>query len=76
METLLHLAQEGRTVIATIHQPRSDIFELFDLVILLSKGDVVYFGHAKRMIEYFGSLKYECPLLANPADYFGTGGLK
>ena len=74
METLLHLAKEGRTVVATIHQPRSDIFELFDLVILLSKGDVVYFGHAKRMIEYFGSLNYECPLLANPADYFGTDG--
>ena len=30
------LAKSGRTVILTIHQPRSDIFELFDLMTILS----------------------------------------
>ena len=29
-ETLSELAASGRTVISTIHQPNSDIFEIFD----------------------------------------------
>jgi len=30
METLKDLAKSGRTIIQTIHQPNSDIFEMFD----------------------------------------------
>jgi ATP-binding cassette subfamily G (WHITE) protein 2 len=30
METLKELSMSGRTVISTIHQPNSDIFEMFD----------------------------------------------
>jgi ABC-type multidrug transport system ATPase subunit len=36
-----------RTVATTIHQPRADIFELFDRLILLANGRVVYQGPAK-----------------------------
>jgi ATP-binding cassette subfamily G (WHITE) protein 8 (sterolin 2) len=50
---------------------RSNIFELFDLVLLLSGGRVVYFGQAKEMVDYFTKLGFPCPELTNPCDYYG-----
>ncbi|KAF9359832.1 hypothetical protein BGX26_011300 [Mortierella sp. AD094] len=64
------LARKGRTVILTVHQPRSDIYELFDDLLLLSKGKVVYFGKAHSAAAYFESLGHECPVGWNVADYF------
>eukprot|EP00741_Cyanophora_paradoxa_P023432 tig00021582_g22636.t1 len=48
MQTLLRLAKHGRTVVTTIHQPRSNIFALFDKLILMSQGRVVYAGTLPR----------------------------
>ncbi|KAG0242242.1 P-loop containing nucleoside triphosphate hydrolase protein [Mortierella sp. GBAus27b] len=64
------LARKGRTVILTVHQPRSDIYELFDDLLLLSQGNVVYFGKAQSASAYFESLGHECPVGWNVADYF------
>ncbi|KAF8981030.1 hypothetical protein BGZ46_003324 [Entomortierella lignicola] len=64
------LARRGRTVILTVHQPRSDIYELFDDLLLLSQGKVVYFGKAQAAAAYFESLGHECPIGWNVADYF------
>lgn len=50
---------------------RSNIFELFDLVMLLSGGRMVYFGKASNMVSYFTRLNYPCPELTNPCDYYG-----
>lgn len=61
METLIALARAGRTVVCTIHQPRSNIYHLFDMVMLLSAGQVVYFGPANHAVEYFAQLGYVCP---------------
>ena len=36
--------EEGVTVIASIHQPNSEVFELFHKLCLLSYGKLVYFG--------------------------------
>jgi ATP-binding cassette subfamily G (WHITE) protein 1 len=69
ISTLKDLAGQGRTVVATIHQPSSDIFGLFDDLLLLSEGKVVYYGTAKDSIEYFGKLGYKCPQYMNPSDY-------
>lgn len=38
VSTLADMAHQGRTIVCTIHQPRSDIFQMFDDVVLLSKG--------------------------------------
>uniref|UniRef100_A0A671LHY8 ATP-binding cassette, sub-family G (WHITE), member 8 n=1 Tax=Sinocyclocheilus anshuiensis TaxID=1608454 RepID=A0A671LHY8_9TELE len=40
--TLYRLARGNRLVLLSVHQPRSDIFQLFDLVVLLSSGSAVY----------------------------------
>lgn len=49
--TLRNLARDGRTIIASIHQPSSEVFELFDNLTLLSSGKLVYFGEASAAIE-------------------------
>ena len=43
---LRNLARSGRTIVATIHQPSSEVFALFDKVCILTQGNMVYFGGA------------------------------
>lgn len=42
VEILKLLAENGRTVISTIHQPSSEIFMTFDKLILLVEGNIIY----------------------------------
>lgn len=69
--TLSRLARGNRLVLLSVHQPRSDIFQLFDLVVLLSSGSAVYCGPAKDMVPYFTVLGYPCPRYCNPSDFYG-----
>jgi ABC-type multidrug transport system ATPase subunit len=58
------------TIVATIHQPSSDIWNLFDDLCILADGHVLYHGPAgDRAVEYFARNGYECPRYSNPADY-------
>jgi hypothetical protein len=57
-QTLRGLARDGRTVIASIHQPSSEVFELFDMLFLLSGGKTVYFGQASQACEVV--ILYSC----------------
>ena len=67
MELLRALAMEGRTVICTIHQSRSDLFPLFGTLLLLANGGrMIYSGKAKDMVSYFEKAGYPCPIFANP----------
>ena len=58
------------TVVCTIHQPQSKIFKLFQKLILLKSGNIVYHGPAENALHYFEGLGYKCPAYENPADYF------
>lgn len=69
IKTLQTLARKGRTIIVTIHQPRSEIWDLFDNVILLSRGKPAYAGSAKECLPYFAKLGHEMPPFTNPAEY-------
>lgn len=60
-----------KTVILTIHQPRSELFKKFGNILLLAKGGRTAFnGSPDAMIQYFSRLGYHCPPLTNIADYF------
>nr|XP_019047681.1 ATP-dependent permease [Kwoniella bestiolae CBS 10118]OCF26611.1 ATP-dependent permease [Kwoniella bestiolae CBS 10118] len=61
--------QFNRTVIFTIHQPQSNIVNLFDRLLLLAKGQLVYSGESERAQQHFEKLGYECPKGYNIADY-------
>ncbi|KAL7384056.1 hypothetical protein ABVT39_023249 [Epinephelus coioides] len=68
--TLSRLARGNRLVLLSVHQPRSDIFQLFNLVVLLSSGSAVYCGAACDMVPYFTALGYPCPRYCNPSDFY------
>lgn len=70
MDVLRGLANEGRTLIVTIHQPRSDLFAHFGNLLLLARGGYpVYAGPAQGMLPHFAKQGYECPRHINPADF-------
>ncbi|KAM3377526.1 ABC transporter G family member 1 [Capsicum galapagoense] len=50
MKTIASQCQ-GRTIIASIHQPSAEVFSLFHSLCLLSSGRTVYFGPASAAIE-------------------------
>ncbi|XP_043991530.1 ATP-binding cassette sub-family G member 8 [Gambusia affinis] len=68
--TLSRLAKGNRLILLSVHQPRSDIFQLFDLIVLLSSGSAVYFGAARNMVPYFTALGHPCPRYCNPSDFY------
>ena len=56
------LAQNhNKTVAMTIHQPSSEIFSLFDDLILMVEGRLVYQGLASESVEYFSQMGLRCP---------------
>lgn len=70
METLSQLAQEGHTVICSIHQPRGSIYYKFDDIVLVTDGSLVYAGLARdEPLVYFEKLGYPCPDHVNPAEF-------
>ncbi|KAH9317173.1 hypothetical protein KI387_018942 [Taxus chinensis] len=69
-QTVRNLARDGRTVIASIHQPSSEVFALFDYLCLLSGGHTVYFGEASSAHEFFDQAGFPCPPRRNPSDHF------
>mmetsp|Transcript_3324 Transcript_3324/g.5465 ORF Transcript_3324/g.5465 Transcript_3324/m.5465 type:complete len:1454 (+) Transcript_3324:67-4428(+) len=58
IRAMRRIADSGRTVVATIHQPSAAVFEMFDDLILLKKGgNVVFFGElgteSNKLVSYF-----------------------
>lgn len=60
----------GVSVVMTIHQPSSDLFDKFGWLILLADAGVVYSGPPDEAIEWFSERGFRCPMYNNPADYF------
>ena len=72
MTTLKHLARDkGRTVVASVHQPRSSIYALVDQLVLLSGGRLMYAGDGgAKCSAHFAALGAPVPRDFNPADHF------
>ncbi|KAJ8555256.1 hypothetical protein K7X08_012752 [Anisodus acutangulus] len=68
LTTVKRLADGGRTVITTIHQPSSRLYHMFDKVVLLSEGFPIYYGPASTALEYFSSVGFSTSITINPAD--------
>ncbi|XP_057991605.1 ABC transporter G family member 1 isoform X2 [Hevea brasiliensis] len=71
MKKLANLAkQHGMTVIASIHQPGSDVFQLFHSLCLLSSGRTIYFGPSTAANKFFEMNGLPCPSHQNPSDHY------
>ncbi|GFS29511.1 white-brown complex-like protein [Actinidia rufa] len=71
MNRIIKLAQQDRrTVVASIHQPSGEVFELFHNLCLLSTGKTVYFGSTSAANEFFALNGFPCPLMRNPSDHY------
>ncbi|XP_065875668.1 ABC transporter G family member 1-like isoform X2 [Euphorbia lathyris] len=71
MNRIVRLAnQDGRTVIASIHQPSTEVFQLFHNLCLLSSGTTVYFGSVLMAEQFFSSNGFPCPNRRNPSDHY------
>ena len=70
IECLVNLVKTyQRTVVFTIHQPRSNIVAMFDQLVLLARGHTVYSGPFSSCQDYFSNMGYACPPGFNIADY-------
>ncbi|KAI9650563.1 hypothetical protein NHQ30_000581 [Ciborinia camelliae] len=56
-------------VIASIHQPSTSTFQLFDKLLLLSGGKSHYFGPVSEVNRHFESIGYPIPLHMNASEY-------
>ncbi|XP_046994426.1 protein white-like [Schistocerca americana] len=70
LSTLKQMAAKGKTVVATVHQPSSEMYALFDRLLLLAEGRVAFQGTPAEALAFFASLGAPCPDGFNPADFF------
>lgn len=70
VECLVRLSRDyQRTLIFTIHQPRSNMVSLFDKLLLLANGQMIYSGEMIQCNEFFYKNGYKCHKGYNFADY-------
>ena len=66
---LRSLAESGCTIVCTIHQPSSEVFDLFHRVVYLRKGYTVYAGSVEGSKAAFETEDIVCKNHTNPADF-------
>ncbi|KAK1942670.1 ABC transporter G family member 35 [Phytophthora citrophthora] len=76
MDGVRKVANTGRTIVCTIHQPSAEVFSVFDSLLLLKRGgETVFAGelgdNASEMITYFESIEGVAKLKPayNPATW-------
>lgn len=69
MQLLKRLADSGRTIICTIHQPSASLFHKLDHVYAIAEGQCIYQGSSQNLVPFLAELDLVCPETFNPADY-------
>jgi hypothetical protein len=64
------LTSRRRTVVISIHQPRSSIMAQFDSLLLLSGGRCLFSGRSRDALLLFSKAGHALPAATNPGDFF------
>ena len=67
LQQLVHITDY--TVLVSLLQPAPETFELFDDLILMSEGKIVYHGPRDNVIEFFEDCGFRCPERKGIADF-------
>ncbi|KAK9054686.1 hypothetical protein SSX86_025765 [Deinandra increscens subsp. villosa] len=67
LKQFLHIL-EGTAVISLL-QPAPETYDLFDDIILLTDGKIVYQGPRENVLEFFESMGFKCPVRKGVADF-------
>ncbi|MBA0569898.1 hypothetical protein Golob_003597 [Gossypium lobatum] len=67
LQQVVHLT-EG-TILMSLLQPAPETYDLFDDIILLSEGQIVYQGPREHVVEFFESCGFKCPERKGTADF-------
>ena len=70
LQVLKRLAVKEKTIILTIHQPSSELFGLFDKLLLMAEGRVAFLGTPNEAATFFTQMNAPCPTNYNPADFY------
>ncbi|KAL3638727.1 ABC transporter G member 25 [Castilleja foliolosa] len=63
------VAAKGKTVVMSVHQPSSRVYQVFDDLLVLSEGRCIYFGRGCEAMGYFESVGFTPGFTMNPADF-------
>ena len=63
------LAKKGKTVVTSVHQPSSRVYQMFDAVLVLTEGHGLYFGKGSEAMSYFEAVGFIPSFPMNPADF-------
>lgn len=69
VKVLKKVSTAGSSVLFTIHQPSSDVFNSVDNLLLMNAGRVMVSGPTRSIPEYFDTRGYSIPEHYNPADW-------
>ncbi|XP_045168960.2 protein white-like [Mercenaria mercenaria] len=70
VQTLKEMADKGKTVLCSIHQPSSEVFALFHHVLIIAAGRVAFLGDTEEALNFYKNIGYPCPVNFNPADFY------
>ena len=57
------------TMVISLLQPAPETFELFDDIILLCEGRIIYYGPRENVVSFFNTIGFACPSRKNVADF-------
>lgn len=67
LQQIVHLTEA--TILMSLLQPAPETFDLFDDIILLSEGQIVYQGPREHVLEFFETCGFKCPERKGTADF-------
>lgn len=57
------------TALISLLQPAPETYNLFDDIVLLSDGQIVYQGPRENVLEFFETMGFRCPERKGVADF-------